>query len=335
MCPDCPEYSPVTKKILIIKLGALGDVIRTTPLITRFRKSFPGCHITWLTHSPEILPSSSVDRILKWDFTSVFNLKHQEFDIAVNLDKDFEACALLSDIKATEKYGFLLKNHHIAPATPAAEHKLMTGAFDTISQKNTKSYPEEIFEICHFNFNREECLLDVDHELKLKWQNILSERSEGKKIIGLNTGCGLRWPTRLWPKEYWIELIHLLQKNNYFPMVLGGPEEDETNRFYAEQTNCYYPGLYSLKEFIALTSNTHLVLTAVSMMMHIATALKKPMVLFVNIFNPHEFELYGRGEIIQPPTGCDCYYGQICKRDQHCMRDIKPESVFQIIKKHI
>jgi heptosyltransferase-2 len=34
-CESCPFYDPVDKKILIIKLGAIGDVIRTTPLLHR------------------------------------------------------------------------------------------------------------------------------------------------------------------------------------------------------------------------------------------------------------------------------------------------------------
>ncbi|HPD65186.1 MAG TPA: glycosyltransferase family 9 protein [Bacteroidia bacterium] len=335
ICENCDEYSPISKKILIIKLGALGDVIRTTPLVTRFREIYPACHISWITHSPEILPESAIDRIFKWDFKNVYILSHQQFDIAINLDKDYEACALLSEVKAVEKYGFLLKDHHIAPATPAAEHKLLTGFFDSLSKKNTKSYLEEIFEICHLNFNQEECLLDVDKNLSMKWEEIIRQKAQGKKVIGLNTGCGLRWPTRLWPQEYWIKLIEMLQQDGYFPMVLGGPDEDEMNRFYSGQTGCYYPGLYSLKEFIALTNQTHLVVTAVSMMMHIATALRKPMILFVNIFNPHEFELYGRGEIVQPTTGCDCFYGQSCSRERHCMRDILPETVFSAIKKYV
>ena len=33
VCNTCTEYDPIKKRILIIKLGAFGDVIRTTPLI--------------------------------------------------------------------------------------------------------------------------------------------------------------------------------------------------------------------------------------------------------------------------------------------------------------
>src|SRR5208337_5036942 len=87
VCNHCDEYIPISKRILIIKLGAIGDVIRTTPLIVKYRQLFPGCHITWVTHSPEVLPADQVNTICRFDFTSVYTLLHLKFDIAINLDK--------------------------------------------------------------------------------------------------------------------------------------------------------------------------------------------------------------------------------------------------------
>ncbi|HEX2935885.1 MAG TPA: glycosyltransferase family 9 protein [Bacteroidales bacterium] len=326
-CSSCDMYEPISKRILIIKLGAIGDVIRTTPLIVKYRALYPGCHITWVTQSPDILPASQVDVIYKFDFTAVYTIQNTRFDIAINLDKEPEACSLLKDVTATEKYGFIWNNHHIDIATPAAEHKLITGLFDHISKTNTKHYLDEIFEICHLQFNDEPFLLDVNPEYAAKWDS-LKQKEGGKPIIGLNTGCGKRWTTRLWPNEYWIQLIKELQKNGYFPMLLGGEAEDENNRYLSAETGAYYPGHFSLKEFIALTSKCDLVVTQVSMMMHIVTALKVPLVLMNNIFNKHEFYLYGNGAIVEPSTGCDCYYGNTCKRERSCMHDISVASIF-------
>lgn len=332
---ECDEYEPITKRILIIKLGALGDVVRTTPLVTRYRKEYPGCHISWITLSPAILPKAAIDAIYPFDHLSVYKLLHQEFDLAINLDKDVEACSLLQDVKAKEKLGFSLKDGHIWIANHEAKHKLMTGLFDQLSQQNTKSYLEEIFEICRLDFQGEPYLLNVDQQLVAKWEGLLKEQSGGKPVIGLNTGCGQRWLTRLWPKEYWVELIRKLQAQGYFPMVLGGPDEDEMNRYYAAETGAYYPGTYSLPEFIAIGANCDLIVSAVSMMMHLAVGLRKPLILFNNIFNPHEFELYGRGEIIEPRTGCDDFYGMRCTRERHCMRDLPVKDVYEAILRHL
>ena len=326
ICTDCDEYTPISKRILIIKLGAIGDVIRTSPLVVKFHQLYPYCHITWVTHSPEIVSSKFVNTICKFDFPSVYAIRNTKYDIAVNLDKETEACSLLKDVDASEKYGFIWHNNHIDIATQNAEHKLLTGLFDQKSKANTKHYLDEIFEICHFQFNDEPYLLEIDRVMANKWKS-LRKFSDGKPIIGLNTGCGKRWTTRLWPNEYWIELVHQLKGEGYFPVLLGGEAEDENNRLLVELCDAYYPGFFSLTEFIALTSNCDVVVTQVSMMMHIVTALKVPLVLMNNIFNRNEFYLYNNGVILEPSTGCDCYYGNTCKRELSCMHDITVEKV--------
>ena len=325
-------------KILFIKLGAIGDVIRTTPLLERYKQEYGQCHFTWITHSPQVLPQDKVDLIYKWNQSSVSFLANQSFDIAINLDKDKEACMLLSIIKAKKKFGFIWEDGHLNTATDKAEHKLITGIFDHISKQNTKNYLEEIFEICHFDFNLEEYLINLNQNLSNIWRKKLENLAGGKIIIGLNTGCGLRWKTRLWPKEYWIDLIKDLEKQGYFCLLMGGPDEDKMNRFYAKETSATYLGTFDLEEFIAITNNTEIIVTPVSMMMHIALALKKQLMLFHNIFNVHEFELYGRGVIVEPSSGCDCYFGNSCSREKSCMEDISVQDVLiniAVLKKNL
>ncbi len=328
----CDEYKPISKRILIIKLGALGDVIRSTAILPAYRKQHPDAHITWVTNSPEILPlNGAIDVILRFEYRAIIPILQQEFDIAINLDKDKEACSLLCAVKAKNKFGFTVKNGHLAGCNSAAERKIITGLFDEDSKNNILSYQQEMFDICEIKFNKEEPLLRLNNDLVEKWK-ILTEKSKGRKVIGLNTGCGKRWITRLWPEKYWIELINILQKNNYYPILLGGEDEDHKNKNFAKITGAYYPGVFSLEEFMAIAANCHLIVTAVSMMMHIAIGLKLPLVLFNNIFNRHEFEMYGRGIIIEPQTGCDCYYGLQCTRKYPCMNDIAVMDVFKGIE---
>ena len=326
-----PIISASVTRILFIKLGAIGDVIRTTPLIEKYKNEYGDCHFSWITHSPQVVPKDKVDLVYKWNEASVSLLANQEFDIAINLDKDQEACMLLSHVNAKDKFGFIWEDGHINIATEKAEHKLITGLFDHISKKNTKNYLEEIFEICHFEFNKEEYMINLDEELSNQWKEKFKTLADGKTIIGLNTGCGLRWKTRLWPKDYWVELIKDLEKQGYFCLLMGGPDEDETNRYYQSKTGATYLGTFSLEEFIAITNNTDIIVTPVSMMMHIALALKKQLMLFHNIFNVHEFELYGRGVIIEPNSGCDCYFGNSCSREKRCMNDISVQDVLSNI----
>ncbi len=330
-CEDCPAYTKVSKRILIIKLGAIGDVIRTTPLVVKFKNEFPNCKITWLTWTPDILPASKIDEILKWDINSVMYAQNSKWDIAINLDKEKEAGALLNSINATEKYGFTLKDNEIQPINTIALHKFLTGMFDDVSKSNTKSYLQEIFEICGYIHNGEPYLMDTHDDKGYEW-----DLPEDKKIIGLNTGCGGRWTTRLWTIEKWVNLVKLLK--NQHPdaeiLLLGGEAENERNKEIQKKTGATYLGYFSLYEFINLVNQCHLVVTQVTMGMHITLALGKKIVLMNNIFNPHEFDLFGKGEIVQPNKTCKCFYRGSCVDGISCMEELPPEKIAEAVKKY-
>ncbi|MBC8044982.1 MAG: glycosyltransferase family 9 protein [Rhizobacter sp.] len=324
-CDGCEHYDPAPQRILIIKLGAIGDVIRTTPLLTPLRKAYPNAVIYWLTHSPEVLPAS-VDHKLTLRPETLLMLEETSFDYAINLDKEREACALLNRVDAKVKKGFALKDGKCAPLDAAAEHKFNTGLFDDLSRSNTKSYLVEMFDIAGFTFNGEKYVLENSEAGKRQWKI-----DKSKPVTGLNTGCGGRWTSRLWPEERWRELALQLLASGHEVILLGGEQEHEKNTRLAAATGATYFGHFPLKTFIDLIGQCDSVVTQVTMGMHLTLGLGKRLVLLNNIFNRHEFELYGNGEIIEPSTGCECYFAASCKREaperaaggeHHCMIDI-------------
>lgn len=330
-CDGCPAYEKISKRILIIKLGAIGDVIRTTPLIVRLRKDFPGCKITWLTWTPDILPQSKIDEVLKWDHNSLMYVQNSRWDMAVNLDKEKEAGALLKVLDAGEKYGFVLKDNEIQPVNELALHKFLTGMFDDVSQANTKSYLQEIFEICGYRHEGEPYLMDTHDDKGYTWN-----LPRGKKIIGMNTGCGGRWTTRLWSIDKWVELAGMLREQHPDAeiVLLGGEAEHARNTEIQQRSGVIYPGYFSLYEFINLVNQCHLVITQVTMGMHITLALGKKIVLMNNIFNPHEFDLFGRGEIVAPDKACKCFYRGSCVDGVSCMEQLPAAKIAMAVGRH-
>ena len=317
-CENCQYYVPLKERILIIKLGAIGDVIRTTPLLKKIKRTFPDSHISWLTHYPEVIPRE-VDTIYGFNLKDILVLLSTSFDILCNLDKEKEVCALANMLKADVKKGFYLEQGNCAPIDDSAKHKWLTGLWDDFSKRNTKSYPEEIFEICDFQFDKERYVLGVDKDRypeKLKKKDFL---------IGFNTGCGPRWKTRLWPDEHWVALAKLLTDSFKDVIFLGGPEEDEKNRIMAKASGSNYPGHFSLDEFTSIINQCDLIITGVTMALHLAIGLRKKIVLLNNVFNKNEFELYGLGVILEPEVDCLCCYKTTCEKD--CMRLITPEKV--------
>jgi heptosyltransferase-2 len=327
-CEDCPHYQATDLNILIIKLGAIGDVIRTTPLLRKLRCEYPLARIWWLTHTPDILPPD-VDVALKFTLESIIGLHAIEFDILINLDKDREACGLADRIEAGVKKGFTIRNGACAPIDEDAEAKFLSGVFDDVNKANTKSYVEESFEICGFKWTGEEYMLDVPADGGF-------DVPHGRPVVGLNTGCGGRWTSRLWPEDSWAELIQLLAEAGCTPLLLGGEQEHEKNTRLAGRTGAMYLGHFPLKRFIALMNECDVIVSAVTMAMHIAIGLRKPLILFNNIFNPHEFELYGRGEIVAPGKECRCYFRPTCVNDEYkCMDSIEPVRVIDAVRRWI
>ncbi|HPN38521.1 MAG TPA: glycosyltransferase family 9 protein [Melioribacteraceae bacterium] len=325
---DCKFYTKNEYKILIIKLGAIGDVIRTTPLIKPIKEKYNNCKIYWLTYTPDVIPSS-VDYVLPYNFETVTLIKNINFDFAVNLDKDKEACALFNTVTSKIKKGFVLKDGFTAPADKDAEAKFLTGIFDDLNKQNTKHYLEEIFEICGFKYKDEKYVLSTFDEYGKDW-----DINTSKKIVGFNTGCGGRWSSRLWKTEYWIELAKMLINNNYEVILLGGEQEDIKNKEIANKSGAKYFGYYKLPTFINLVNRCNLVITAVTMAMHITLALNKKIVLFNNIFNKNEFHLFNLGEIVEPTKECKCFYSGKCKNDEYfCMDTITVNKVYETVNR--
>ena len=330
-CDGCPSFAEIEKKILIIKLGAIGDVIRTTPLVTRYKQLYPYAKFTWITLSPAILPQKEIHEILPLTVETVLYVENTKWDIAINLDKEKEASALLSKVQATQKYGFTLQDGATVPVNDLANHKYYTGLFDDVSQANTKNYCTEIFEICDLEYQGEKYLLDNHADKGYLWPGI----DKTKTVIGLNTGCGPRWTTRLWSIENWANLARKLIASGCQVVLLGGEQEDERNKQIALESGATYFGYFSLPQFINLIDQMTLVVTQVTMGMHLTLGLQKKIVLMNTIFNPHEFDLFGNGEIVGPTKACKCFYRGSCVDGESCMATITPSAIYEAVNRWV
>jgi len=148
VCTTCTSYEGLLKRVLIIKLGAAGDVIRTTPLLRRLRHECPQFEITWLTYFPDLVPKSYVNKVLSLSLENTIWLNTQKFDWLINLDKDDVAIALGASIKAARKSGFGMdKFGKCMPfGTKAEQSKWMTGLWDDLNRSNKKNYMEELLQ---------------------------------------------------------------------------------------------------------------------------------------------------------------------------------------------
>ena len=343
VCRGCHFYSPIKKKILIIKLASAGDVLRTTVLLPILRKKYPRSHISWLVRDPaqELLDSSPyLDRILVFSLESVLSLLAEKFDLVISLDKAIEAVSLATLVKANKKYGFGLdENGKVYPFNKDAEYSFILGLDDDLKfYKNKKTYQEMIFEITKLRY------VNQRYELRLaKREFDFADRffrnnglHKEDIIIGINTGAGKVFANKNLRPNRLIELIRLLNKEiDVKILLLGGPLEKEINRYILKRMNSRVINGgcgNSLKEFAALINRCALIITADTLSLHIAVALKRPVVALFGPTAHQEIELYGCGRKIISDLGCTPCYKNKCDKAVTCMDKIRLEKVVDAVQ---
>ena len=345
LCRDCPHFAASPTRILIIKCRAMGDVLRTTPLLPSLKRKYPLSHVTWLVdgESEELLRHNPyVDRLLSFDLESVLLLLTARFDLLLCLDKEPGPTALAVKVKASEKRGFGLNAYgNLDIFNPAAEYAFRLGVDDELKfHKNTKPYQKIIHEVAELPYARDEYIFELPEKARDKARAFYKRRrlSGRRPAIGLNTGSGSKFETKQWPAEHYLRLISLLAEEMHaWVFLLGGPREKELNRFLAQKSRgrAVDTGTdNSLLEFAGFISFLDLVVTSDTLGMHLAIALKKPVVALFGSTCPQEIELYGRGAKIFLGMECSPCYRQTCP-DPKCMTAIRPERVLAEIRKSI
>ncbi|MCM8791914.1 MAG: glycosyltransferase family 9 protein [Candidatus Omnitrophica bacterium] len=334
------------KRILIIKLGSKGDVLRTTPLLHGLKEKYPISQISWLTYedSLEVLDGNIyIDRLFSLKLESILGLLVEEFDFLINLDKDYPALALANLIKAKEKKGFGLgRDGEIIPLNPGSQYSVKLGLDDELKfYKNKKTYQELIFECAEIKFS-----LNYEYILELPARAIkfAEEFFKNKKIkeddivIGISTGAGKRFANKMLSIQEIVELIDRLHKNLDIKIILlGGPLELEINKRIKELVNFEIidSGYNPIKNFAGLVKRCNLVISGDTLTMHIAIALKRPILA---IFGPtchQEIELYGRGEKIISEIPCSPCYKHTCNKKPNCMDAIEVKKIYNTVVKFL
>lgn len=338
-CDNCTFYQPVKFKILIIKLDAVGDVLRTTSLLKPLRKNYPDSNITWCTRqsSKELFKYNSfIDDVIVIEDDAYFRIKAEEFDLVINLDTSKISSSVASIAMGKRKKGFILNNMGYVEATSEYAQKwLEMSAFDDVKKANTKPYQQLMYEILELNFPIERPLLPFTDEERNKIQEreFYKNINHDLPVLGLNIGVGTKWPSKGWPLTSWQDLIKRLGNKNYNIILLSGPEET----WMASQLKDKYNFLIdtgcdnSLLEFAAIVDLCDLVITADTLALHISTALDKKIIALFGPTSATEIELYGNGDKLSSTDGCKCYYRKYCSEEISCMEKITIDMVIKAI----
>jgi ADP-heptose:LPS heptosyltransferase len=339
-CDGCPHYAPVGKRILIVKLAAMGDVLRTTTLLRGLRRAYPGCHITWLTE-PNVVTIlqgiKEIDRLLPYTFENVLPLRHETFDILYCFDKEPKAIALTLEVKAEKQIGFgMTKYGNVTSLSPSSDYMFELGINDHLKFRvNTKTYPELIFECAELPYPEPQEYILPDLTVEIEEGRAYLESlgvSRDAVKVGLNTGAGDMFAPKKWTEEGYAELSDRLARElGATVLLLGGPAETERNERIAKAAACTPVNTgthHTVRRFAGIVGNLDLMVTGDTLAMHLAIGLKIPVLVILGATCAQEIELYGRGSKIVSDCDCSPCYLRVCPKEVTCMQSIPSGRVF-------
>ena len=214
-CSECKFYQKIGKTILIIKLGAIGDVLRTTPIISALKEKYENCHITWLVNeeSEDILKNNVVDKILVYNQENVLRLKFEKFDVMYNFEIDTPSTLVANLVKAKKKYGYYFnKDGKTSFYNKSSEYYLYRSLSDDINKNNRKTYQEMIFEIAELEWKGQDYLLRLTPKEISYADKFKRKFKETKTILGINIGSSKMWVAKKWSEEKVVEFVNKIKK---------------------------------------------------------------------------------------------------------------------------
>lgn len=340
-------------KILIVKLGAIGDIIHTLPTLAAMRSALPEAEISWVaeTRSAEILRGNKlIDRLIEVDtrslrggkivaeilprFRAQFrSLRRFRFDIAIDFQGLLKSAAIAKLSGAKKRYGFA----RAALREPASRIFLTHG----------KEVPDRIH-VIRKNLRLAETALDItvpddDFEFPIFTEQRHSLEAEeiaaeaGADFAILNPAGG--WVTKLWPAANFGELAdRLWERYGLSSIIATGPQETALAEevLTASRSGKAAAVQPSLKGFFELAKRSRVYIGGDTGPTHLAVAAGAPT---VGIFGPTEWWRNGspRADDIcveRTDIGCrvDCHR-RTCS-NWICM-DISVETVSAAVEKRL
>ncbi|HEX8249532.1 MAG TPA: lipopolysaccharide heptosyltransferase I [Pyrinomonadaceae bacterium] len=342
-------------KILIVKLGSIGDIVHTLPALAAIRRAMPHAEISWVVEnrSAEILRpgrNQFLSHLIEVDTKA---LRHQEslgetlliarqqlrglrasaFDIALDFQGLLKSAAIAKLAKARRRYGFARE----ALREPASRFLLT----DTVSVPRKIHVIRKNLALVHKALKIP--VPDTDFEFPIFTEKTHVEEAEkivsqtGGNFAILNPAGG--WVTKLWHAEKFGALADKLwEENGLISVVTTAPGENALAEKVLKnsQSGKTLAANLSLKGFYELTKRARIYVGGDTGPTHLAAAAKAPI---VGIFGPTEWWRNGSpNEADIPVERADID----CRVDCHrrtcgnwiCM-DISVEAVFKAVQNRI
>jgi lipopolysaccharide heptosyltransferase II len=334
------------KKILILKLSALGDTVLSIPSIRAIRGKFPEARIAVVVEraSREIVRNCPyVDEVYVYEPQGVVTrwfqlwklshfLRREQYDICVDLqnNRSSHLLAYLSGAHtrigyANRKFSFFLNSKvrdmgfSLAPVDHQFQALKLLGFTDMEKKLELWTQPHDDQAIESF--------------LKEHWLG------NEQVLVGIHPMASHLWPSKRWLVERMVELCDRLSGQNVRVVITGDVGAKSLAREISRKSQGKVidaTGKTNVSELVALIRRCDVFLTPDSAPLHIAQAVKTP---FITLFGPTDpgrhISKQGQFKVIRRSLKCSPCYLRVCPIGHPCMKQISVDEVHEQILKFI
>lgn len=319
------------KRIFVSKRGGLGDVILATPILRGLKEKYPHSHIALMTfyNAKDLMTGLPfIDEVIPYDKKKDNSLalikKIWRYDMALFLDLQYRPALLAWLARIPVRVGLKHKREW-----------LLTHAV------GEDSCFDEIYEPLNFANILERGLgLKLENDLTKLEVATVSEaaRQSAEKLL---TAVGLSnqpfiavapftaYEPKDWPFENYVELIDQLEQQYSYPVVLLGGAADAARVMPCKAINLV--GKTSLMEMVYLIQQAKLLIGSCSGHMHVASAVKTPMVTLYGPGSSNRWAPKQGATVVSMNLPCSPCDSQAVCGDNRCMQDLPVSQVYEAI----
>ncbi len=323
------------ENILLVRLGAMGDVIQTLPAAAELKRCFPQAGLTWAIESrwaPLLRGNPHIDRVFeipldrrreaKWSRAPfrklagcLTGLRRTKFDLAVDFQGLLKSAAVAFLSRACRIYGF---------GRSQLREPLAAAFYSNCVEAESQHVVDRYRELAAATRGRRPA---GAADFPLPSGAPKAALPAAYVIASPHAG----WGAKQWPFERYAMLADLLWSRRGIPLLLDCAPRDEgaaASIVRSAAPGAVVPHPSGIEEMIAATRRASAVVGLDSGPLHLAAALGRPGAAIFGPTDPARNGPYGKSiEVLRSP-GAETTYRR-GKAPAASMRAVTPEAVFE------
>jgi heptosyltransferase I len=324
--------------VLIIRLGALGDVVHAIPAAAALREAFPGARIDWLVdarHRDLLDLVTILDRVVVvgrpspagWT-AAVRELRQVRYDAALDLQGLLKSAVLARASGAARVIGFSIWHLREKTARPFYSE---AGMDDDARERHVIYKNLRLLRSLGVMTERVEFPLAA-----VESAAVAAVRSSiGDRPYAL-VNPGAAWPNKRWPPERFAEAAAFLRDvRGLVSIVLWGPGEEALARSVVDASAgaAMIAPPTAIADLLALSRRAALMVSGDTGPLHIAAAAGTPTVAIFGPTDPQRNGPWSQSDVVVSRyETCGCHYDRACHQSAWCLDGVPVAEVTAAIQ---